>query len=107
MASVPTVSAVCSETELLLQIELARIQCLDRELKIQEIKLKMMEMEHQTKSAPVLEVTTPAQEPVAVQIESASVESVNQKENFKQWLEQVRHDVLQTTVSCKLNQLQH
>lgn len=100
MASVPTVSAVGSETELLLQIELTRMQCLDRELKIQEIKLKIKEMDHETKSAPrvdaqvgqtpVLEVTTPAQEPIAVQIESAPAESVNQKESFKQWLERVR-----------------
>jgi hypothetical protein len=100
MASVPTVSAVGSETELLLQLELARIQRLDRELKLEEMKLKMKEMDHQTKSAPrvdaqvgqtpALEVTTPAQEPVAVQIESAPAESVNQKENFKQWLERVR-----------------
>lgn len=100
MASVPTVSAVGSETELLLQLELARIQRLDRELKLEEMKLKRNETDHQTKSAPrvdaqvgqtpVLEVTTPAQEPVAVQIESAPAESVNQKENFKQWLERVR-----------------
>ena len=113
MATVPVVPAVGNRSELLLQIELARILAhrADAELKKEELKLRIMEMEHKIASvareattrscqATHVHTTNQAQECVvntSVEIDSKPLDMTSRVEGFDVWLRTVRDRFLTLT----------
>lgn len=113
MATVPVVPAVGNRSELLLQIELARILAhrADAELKKEELKLRMKEMDNKTASvareattrscqATHVHTTNQAQECVAntsVEINSKPLDIISRGEAFDVWLRTVRDRFLTLT----------
>ena len=100
MTTGPTANADVSRDQLMLQIELIK-----RTTELEKVRLRIKEIEHRAGSAPNAETpkvhqgatlwaTTPSQEPNGTKdrnlISAEPTESVNQNENFEQWLQRVR-----------------